>query len=65
MDKQLQDLDLKEVSAKTQIEVEFLNALIQKDFKKLSRLNVKGFLKILSREYELILASCLMNTKPF
>lgn len=49
----LENLNLKEVSQRTQIEMAFLEALIEKDFKKLSRFNVKGFLKILSREYDL------------
>lgn len=49
--KKLQDLNLKEVSLKTQIEVRFLEALIKKDFLTLNRFNVYGFIKILSREY--------------
>ena len=49
----LKDLNLKEVSAKTQLEMDFLKAVVDKDFKKLSKFNVRGFLKILSREYEL------------
>ncbi|TKX29737.1 hypothetical protein CQA38_02900 [Campylobacter sp. MIT 12-5580] len=49
----LENLNLKEVSQRTQIEMAFLEALLEKDFKKLSRFNVKGFLKILSREYDL------------
>ena len=51
--KKLQDLNLKEVSIKTQIEVKFLEALVEKDFETLRRFNVKGFIKILNREYEL------------
>ncbi|TNH35891.1 hypothetical protein [Campylobacter helveticus] len=51
--KKLQDLNLREVSANTQIEMVFLNALVEKDFKTLVRFNVRGFIKILEREYEL------------
>ena len=51
--KKLQDLSLKEVSIKTQIELQFLEALVEKNFEILKRFNVTGFIKILSREYEL------------
>ncbi|EAK5458645.1 hypothetical protein GEN74_07240 [Campylobacter jejuni] len=51
--KKIQELNLKEVAAKTQIEPDFLEALVEKNFAVLSRFNVKGFVKILSREYEL------------
>lgn len=51
--KKLQDLDLREVAARTQIEIDFLKALINQDFATLNHFNVRGFIKILSREYEL------------
>lgn len=51
--KKIQELNLKEVAAKTQIELDFLEALVEKNFAVLGRFNVKGFVKILSREYEL------------
>ncbi len=51
--KKIQELNLKKVAAKTQIELDFLEALVEKNFAVLSRFNVKGFVKILSREYEL------------
>lgn len=51
--KKIQELNLKEVAAKTQIELDFLEALVEKNFAVLSRFNVKDFVKILSREYEL------------
>ncbi|HED5215400.1 TPA: hypothetical protein R5A28_001655 [Campylobacter jejuni] len=54
--KKIQELNLKEVAAKTQIELDFLEALVEKNFAVLSRFNVKGFVKILSREYELDLS---------
>ncbi|EAI7063567.1 helix-turn-helix domain-containing protein [Campylobacter coli] len=51
--KKIEDLNLKEVAARTKIELEFLQALVKKDFATLNRFNVRGFVKILSREYEL------------
>lgn len=51
--KKIADLNLKEVASKTQIEFDFLQALVEKDFQTLHRFNVRGFIKILSREYEL------------
>ncbi|EBD1720849.1 hypothetical protein ACLQ8S_000954 [Campylobacter coli] len=51
--KKIEDLDLKEMAAKTKIELDFLKALAKKDFATLNRFNVHGFIKILSREYEL------------
>ncbi|PCH23587.1 hypothetical protein [Campylobacter sp. 110] len=51
--KKIEDLNLKEVAARTKIELDFLEALVKKDFATLNRFNVPGFVKILSREYEL------------
>ncbi|EIL6659748.1 hypothetical protein LL692_001446 [Campylobacter coli] len=51
--KKIEDLNLKEVAARTKIELEFLEALVKKDFATLNGFNVRGFVKILSREYEL------------
>ncbi|EOH7275019.1 hypothetical protein ACMZVC_001559 [Campylobacter coli] len=51
--KKIEDLNLKEVAARTKIELEFLEALVKKDFATLNRFNVRGFVKILSHEYEL------------
>ncbi|EAK0066455.1 helix-turn-helix domain-containing protein [Campylobacter coli] len=51
--KKIEDLNLKEVATRTKIELEFLEALVKKDFATLNRFNVRGFVKILSREYEL------------
>ncbi|MCW1359809.1 hypothetical protein [Campylobacter sp. US33a] len=49
----IQNLDLKEAVRRTQIEYDFLEALVQKDFATLQRFNVRGFLKILSKEYDI------------
>lgn len=65
MDKRLQDLNLKEVAKKTQLELEFLSALVEKDFKSLSKFNVKGFCKILTREYEIDFTSFLEEYYAF
>ncbi|QCD43925.1 helix-turn-helix domain-containing protein [Campylobacter mucosalis] len=47
----LKEVGLKEVARKTHIEPEFLHYIINKDFDKLLRLNVKGYIKIIEREY--------------
>lgn len=65
MSKRLEDLDLKEVSEKTRIEPEFFQALMTKDFEELSKFNVKGFFKILNREYGLDLSNELAEYEAF
>lgn len=65
MSKRLEDLDLKEVSDKTRIEPEFFQALLNKDFEELSKFNVKGFFKILNREYGLDLSDILDEYEAF
>lgn len=65
MSKNLEDLDLKEVTDKTRIEPEFFQALMAKDFVELSKFNVKGFFKILNREYDLDLSDILEEYEVF
>lgn len=65
MNKRLEDLDLKEVSERTRIEPEFFQALITKDFEALGKFNVKGFFKILNREYDLDLSDILEEYEAF
>lgn len=65
MSKRLEDLDLKEVSEKTRIEIEFFQALLAKDFEELEKFNVKGFLKILNREYNIDLSDMLEEYEAF
>ena len=65
MSKRLEDLDFKEVAERTRIEPEFFEALLAKDFKELSKFNVKGFFKILKREYDLDMDAFLPSMKPF
>lgn len=62
--KKIEDLNLKEVAARTKIELDFLEALVKKDFATLNRFNVRGFVKILSREYELDFTDLMKNLKP-
>lgn len=49
----LKEVGLKEVSKKTHIELMYLQAIVEKDFQTLCRKNVKGYIKILSREYDI------------
>lgn len=65
MSKKLEDLDLKEVSEKTRIEVEFFQALLDKNFEELEKFNVKGFLKILNREYGIDSSDILAEYEAF
>lgn len=65
MSKRLEDLDFKEVAERTRIEPEFFKALLAKDFKELSKFNVKGFFKILKREYDLDLDAFFAEYEAF
>lgn len=65
MSKRLEDLDFKEVAERTRIEPEFFEALLAKDFKELSKFNVKGFFKILKREYDLDLDAFFAEYEAF
>ncbi|TQR60800.1 hypothetical protein [Campylobacter troglodytis] len=65
MSKNLEDLDLREVSQKTQIEIEFLDAIVKKDYKKLQRFNVKGFVKIIKREFDIDLSKFIEEYENF
>lgn len=48
----LKEIGLKEVARKTHIELKYLEAIVEKDFEFLCKKNVKGYIKILSREYD-------------
>ncbi|MGH1601471.1 phosphatidylglycerophosphate synthase [Campylobacter majalis] len=52
----LKEVGIKEVSRKTHIGPEYLECIINKDFEKLVRINVHGYIKILQREYGLDLS---------
>lgn len=47
----LQEIGLKEISKKTHIEVRTLEFIVNKEFDRLGKINTLGFLKIISREY--------------
>lgn len=49
----LREIGLSEASRKTHIEAEHLGYIADKNFEKLARLNVHGFVKILKREYDI------------
>ncbi len=65
MSKNLEDLDIKDAQERTRIEPEFFQALISKDFEALQKFNVKGFFKILEREYDLDLKPLLAEYEAF
>ena len=46
----LKELGLSEVARRTHIEAEYLGYIADKNYEKLARFNVKGFVKILERE---------------
>lgn len=52
----LVEIGLQEVSKRTHIEVKTLQYMVDKEFDKLGRINALGFLKIISREYNLDLS---------
>lgn len=52
----LREVGLKEVSRKTHIGSEYLEHIVSKDYEKLLRVNVSGYIKILQREYGLDLS---------
>ena len=65
MSKNLEDLDIKDAQERTRIEPEFFQALLNKDFDELQKFNVKGFFKILEREYDLDLKPLLAEYEAF
>jgi hypothetical protein len=52
----LEEIGLQKVSQDTHIEQKYLKYMINKDFDKLNRINTLGFIKILSREYNVDLS---------
>lgn len=61
----LKEVGLKEVARKTHIEPEFLQHFIDRDYAKLSRVNVAGYIKILQREYSLDLTEWFNEYKEY
>lgn len=55
----LSNLDITEVSKQTRIPLEYLEYIINKNFDKLKDINLKAYLKIISREYDIDLGGYL------
>lgn len=53
----LREIGVKEVSLKTHIDEEIVKSIINRDLKRLRNVNLKGFLKIIQREFDLDLNS--------
>ena len=61
----LKEIGIKEISRKTHIEPTFLQDIFDKNFEKLSRLNIRGYAKILQREYGVDLSELLAEYDAF
>ncbi|WP_459816787.1 phosphatidylglycerophosphate synthase [Campylobacter concisus] len=61
----LKEIGIKEISRKTHIEPTFLQYIFDKNFEKLSRLNMRGYTKILQREYGVDLSELLAEYDAF
>ena len=61
----LKEIGVKEISSKTHIEPTFLQYIFDKNFEKLSRLNIRGYAKILQREYGVDLSELLAEYDAF
>lgn len=61
----LKEIGIKEISRKTHIEPTFLQYIFDKNFEKLSRLNIRGYAKILQREYGVDLSELLAEYDAF
>ena len=61
----LKELGLSEVARRTHIEAEYLGYIADKNFEKLARFNVKGFVKILERELDIDFTSWMREYEAF
>ena len=61
----LKEIGIKEISRKTHIEPTFLQYIFDKNFEKLSRLNIRGYAKILQREYGVYFSEILADYDAF
>ena len=61
----LKEIGIKEISRKTHIEPTFLQYIFDKNFEKLSRLNIRGYAKILQREYGVDFSELLAEYDAF
>lgn len=63
--KYLEELNLEEVAKNTQIEISCLKWIVNKDFSRLRKFNLRGFAKILAREYGIDMASFLEEFEQY
>lgn len=63
--KVLEEIGLQKVSKETHIELKYLRYMIDGDFDKLNRINTLGFIKILSREYNVDLSSWVSSFEEY
>ncbi len=61
----LQNIPLTEISEKTHLEKEYIEALLKRDFEKFKDKNLKAYIKILEREFDLNLDSILKEYEAF
>ena len=61
----LKELGLSEVARRTHIEAEYLGYIVDKNFEKLARFNVKGFIKILERELDIDFTQWMSEYEAF
>ncbi len=61
----LKDIGLKEISDRTHIEVKHISYIVNSEFDKLNRVNTLGFIKIISREFDLDLSQWLEEAEKY
>jgi len=63
--KKLEEIGLKEISEKTHIGLKSLEYIVNSEFEKLNRITAIGFIKIISREYNLDFSDWLEEAEEF
>lgn len=63
--KKLKEIGLQKISLATHIEEKYLKYMIECNYEKLSRINTLGFIKIISREYNLDLSDWLADFETY
>ena len=61
----LKELGLSKIARRTHIEAEYLGYIVDKNFEKLARFNVKGFIKILKRELNIDFTQWMSEYEAF
>ncbi len=61
----LKDIGLKEISDRTHIEVKHISYIVNSEFDKLNRVNTLGFIKIISREFDLDLSQWFEEAEKY